>query len=141
MKAFVTTGQIRNGLLQIRNRPGLNAWAAHQRDGEMVVTIERAHATRSLDANALYWAGHVQPLAEYTGYTPLEVHAYLKKRFLPNQHLMIQNAHGEVIDESDIEPTTTTLNTVEFSDYLHQIQEWALTELGVECGSNQGGVG
>lgn len=138
MKKFQTTAAIKAGKISIRNSGTLKAWVATQRDGEYSVVIERVHATRSLDANACYWAGFVAPLAEHTGYDGLEIHQYLKKRFLPNQHLMIQNAAGEIVDETDLEPTTTTLTKVEFSEYLSAIETWALTELGVRCGCEDG---
>ena len=50
---------------------------------------------------------------------------------------MIQNRQGEIIEESDLEPTTTILTMLQFSEYLTQIAAWALTELGVYCGSNE----
>lgn len=137
MKPFVTSGRVEGGHLKIRNQRALKAEFQKWKDGEVTVTIERAHATRSLDANALYWVGYVQPLSEHTGYTPMEIHAYLKKKFLPNQHLMIQNAAGEIVDETDLEPSTTKLNNVEFSEYLHLIQAWAAEALGIDLGSNR----
>lgn len=106
-------------------------------DGAVVVEVKTPKAKRSNQANRLYWAGYVQPIAEHTGYDKLAIHSYLKKRFLPNQHLMIQNAAGEIIDETDIEPTTTKLSKQDFADYLAAIQAWAVSELGVDVGSNQ----
>lgn len=135
MKAWETTGYVEGGVLKIRNRKHLAEHFKTWRNCEVVVRIEKAHAIRSLESNALYWAGFVHPLSEFTGYTPSEIHAYLKKRFLPNQHMMITNAKGEIVDESDIEPTTTKLNKVEFSDYLRDIKIWALEDLGLELGS------
>jgi hypothetical protein len=70
----------------------------------------------------------------YTGYSPQWIHAYLKKRFLSPNHLLIADGQGVVVDEADLEPTTTTLNKLQFSEYLHQIEEFAL-ELGVYVGS------
>lgn len=141
-QAFVTTGRIERGQLKIRNRRLLDRWATQQKDGEYTVTIQRAHATRSLEQNALYFAGYVNPLADHTGYSVQEMHAYLKARFLPAQKrrtktLLLQNRQGEVIDEHVIDlSTTTTLNKVEFSDYLSAIEVFA-AELGVEVGSNR----
>ncbi len=136
-KAYVTTGRVEKGALKIRNRARMDAFFKNVRDCEVTVTIEKAHATRSADQNALYWAGYIQPLSDYTGYTPLEMHAYLKKRFLPTKQLLIQDANGVVVDETAIEAlSTTTLNKVEFGEYLHEIEAFAL-ELGVTVGSNR----
>ncbi len=105
------------------------------------MVIERVKATRNLEQNRLYWAGFVRPLSEHTGYTPGEMHEYLKTRFLPPERrlmktLLLQNAQGEIIDERQIDlSTTTVLNKIEFSDYLHEIQVFA-GELGVIVGSN-----
>jgi len=73
------------------------------------------------------------------------MHAYLKARFLPPERrvskmLLLHNANGEVIDEYEIDlSTTTTLNKIEFSEYLHAIQVFA-GELGVIVGSKDGGI-
>ena len=143
-QAFVTTGRIEKGELKVRNRRSLDAWSKQQRDGEYTVTIERAHATRSLEQNKAYWAGFVKPLSEHTGYTPNELHAYLKSRFLPTHKrqtktLLLHNRQGEVIDEYEVDlSTTTTLNRVEFGEYLHDISVFA-AELGVTVGSSREG--
>ena len=141
-KPFVTTASIKQGKLGVRNRAALEQWASSERDGEYTVTVERLHAIRSLESNALYWAGYVTPLSEHTGYTRDEMHAYLKARFMPTQKrrrktLLLHNQHGEIIDEYEIDlSTTTTLNKLEFSDYLRDIGIFA-GELGVEVGTNR----
>lgn len=142
MTGFVTTGRVVDGKLKVRNREMFEAWAHSQRNGAVIITIERAHATRSLEANALYWIGYVRPLSEYTGYTPNEMHAYLKARFFPShkrrsKRLVLHNREGQVIDECDIDlSSTTTLTNVEFGDYLNDIREFAQS-LKVEVGSNR----
>lgn len=134
-KELASSGFIKAGVLMIRNRRQLDKALARWKDGEVTITIEQAHATRSLEQNALYWVAYVNPLAEYTGYSPKWMHAYLKKRFLPSRRLLIQDKHGVVVDERDIDAlTTTTLNKVDFGEYLHAIEEFAL-ELNVTVGS------
>ena len=141
-KPFVTTAQIESGVIRVRNRPALEAWAKCERDGEYIATFERQHATRSLEVNSLYWVGYVKPLSEHTGYTANEMHAYLKARFLPSHKrqmktLLLHNTAGELIDECEIDlSTTTTLSTLEFSDYLHEIGVFAAS-LGVDVGSHR----
>lgn len=141
MKTFVTTGCVEGGVLRIRNRAKLEAEFKTWKDGEVTVTIERAHATRSLDQNALYWAGYVQPIADYTGNSVDWTHAYLKNRFLPKQRIeIVDRKTGVVVDEQDLaQLTTTTLNRVEFSEYLKAIEEWVLDEFhgAVEVGSSR----
>lgn len=142
-KGFTTTAVIEKGVLKMRNRPKLEAWAKQQRDGEYTMTLERHVAIRNLEQNALYWAGFVKPLADEFGWTQNDMHAYLRQRFLPAhkrhvKHLALVNRRtGEYVDEMEIDlSTTTTLNKVEFSEYLRDIQVWA-GEQGVEVGSNR----
>ena len=133
---YSTLGVIKNGQLKMQGRALFKQAIARFPDGVVVVEI-RTNTKRTTLINRLYWSGYVHPLAEHTGYDKLAIHGYLKKRFLPNQHLMIQNTAGEVIDETDIEPTTTRLSQREFSDYLAAIEAWAVGELGVIVGSNR----
>lgn len=134
---FVTSGRAEKGKLALRNREALDAWAKKLGTGEIIVTFEKAHATRSVDQNALYWAGYIKPLCDHTGYTAMEMHAYCKGRFLPKRHLLIQDTRGQVVEETDIDSITTTrLNKVEFGDYLREIEAFALG-LGVTVGSNR----
>ena len=127
----------------MRNRRAIEAWAKRQRDGEYTATFERLHATRSLDQNALYFAGFVKPLADEFGWTQNDMHAYLKARFLPEHKrktktlTMINRRTGEVIDQLVVDLSSTTqLNKIEFGEYLRDIQVWA-GEQGVEVGSNR----
>jgi len=137
MQEYVCTGHVTDGTLTIAHRQKLIKTLQRWKDGEVVITIERVHATRSLEQNALYFAGYVKPLADHTGYDPRWIHAYLKKRFLPAKHLVIQDRHGVVVTEEDVAALTTTqLNKNEFSEYLQAIEGWA-AELGVVVGSNR----
>lgn len=143
MKPFITTAVVKDGKIAVRNRPLLERWASMERDGEYTVVIERQHATRSLDQNAVYFAGFVKPLADEFGWTTNDMHEYLKRRFLPQHRRkekrldMVNRKTGEVIDSMYLDlSTTTTLNKVEFSEYLRDIQVWA-AEHGVTVGSNR----
>lgn len=132
--SLVFGGRVTRGKLRVRR------WVSHlpMADGDVLITIERVRATRSLEANALYWAGYIAPLADYTGYTPKQMHAYCKQRFLPKQVIVIVDRQtGEVVDQADLAHlTTTTLTPQEFSDYLHDIADFAET-LQVEVGTNR----
>lgn len=142
MKPFVTSGLVEAGVLKaLRNRKALDAWAVELHDAEIIVTFEKAHATRNVDQNALYWVGYVNPIAEYTGNSPKWVHAYLKSKFLPKQRItIVDKKTGVIVDECDLEQlTTTVLTKLEFSDYLSDIAEWVAEEFHgqVVVGSNR----
>lgn len=142
-KPFITTAFKKGDVYKLRNRKELDRWMQLQRDGEFTVTFERAHATRTLEQNSLYFSGFVRPLAEEFGWTMQDMHEYLKQRFLPTQKrklktlTLVNRRTGEVVDEITIDmSTTTSLNKIEFSDYLRDIQVWA-HEQGVDVGSNR----
>ena len=131
MTPFVTTGHIVSGVLKVRNLKALKAHVHGWRNGEVIIRISRAMATRSLDQNAWYWSQIVGLIAEHTGYTPDETHEVLKQMFLPKT-LAIQDGNGEVINELVIGGTTTSLNRLEFGDYCERIRLWAWESLGVD---------
>lgn len=93
--------------------------------------LVKKKATRSLPANAYYWACVVGTLAEHTGYTPDEMHEVLKAKFLPKT-LAVQDKNGEIVGEFVIGGSTVKLNTTEFSDYVRDIKTWAREQLDVE---------
>lgn len=126
----MTSGHVTAGKLEIRNRAMVRAQLQRMRDGEVRITIERAHATRSSQANRYYWGVVVELLAEHTGYTPDEIHEVLKAKFLPKK-LAVTDGNGEIKGEFVVGGTTTKLNKVEFGEYVTQIRQWALEDLDV----------
>lgn len=126
----VTSGLVNRGRLKVRVTPAFTADLKSFRDGPVTVRIERKRASRSLQANAYYWAVVVAHLSEHTGHTPEELHEYLKARFLPKT-LAIANGNGEIVDEFVIGGTTTKLDVVQFYEYVQEIKQWALDSLGV----------
>ena len=141
MKDIILTGFVKSHRLTLRNRARLDEALREWRNVEVIVTIAQAHATRSLDQNALYWVGYVHPIAEYTGHPVTWVHAYLKQKFLPKQRIeIVDKRSGVVVDEQDLSQLTTTqFNKVEFGEYLHDIEEWVLDTFHGEVivGSNR----
>jgi len=133
MDRYDTSGIIREGALKVRHRERFDQAMKEMPVGEVIISIRHARATRSLVQNALYWSGYIAPLAEYTGYSAIFMHAYLKKRFLTPTHLIISDPNGVIVDETDLEPTTTTLTKNEFAMYLMNVEEFALS-LGVTVG-------
>lgn len=135
------TGCVKDGVLKLRNGKRAAEEFQNWTDCEVTVTVEKAHATRNLDQNALYWAGYVNPIADYTGNSAKWVHAYLKSKFLPKQRIeIVDKKTGVVVDEQDLaQLTTTELNKIEFGEYLNDIKEWADEEFhgAVTCGSKR----
>ena len=123
--ARVFTGRITAGKLHVRG------WKALElRDGEVLITIERARATRSLEQNRYYFGVVLRLLSEHTGYTVDELHEYCKLRFNAKR-VSFCDADGVVKDEDRIGQSTTKLNRVTFGEYCEAIRQWAAADLGV----------
>jgi hypothetical protein len=130
MTEVVTTGAIRKGRLEVRNRKSFAAAIKRMRDGEVDITVSRHAATRSQQQNRFYWGVIVDLLSDHTGYTPDEVHELLKARFIPKK-LAVCDGNGEIVGEYVIGGTTTKMNKIEFGEYVESIRRWAAEELGV----------
>lgn len=126
---IVMPAQLSGGKLTL-NRERLQALLAGRRDGDLTLTFERRHATRSAAQNAWYWACILPALADYTGYTIDEMHEFCKRRFNAKQ-VIVTNAHGEIVDEERIGQTTTLLNKLTFGEYCESIRQWAAAELDI----------
>ncbi|HEX2594728.1 MAG TPA: recombination protein NinB [Rhizomicrobium sp.] len=124
---LIIQAQLVNGRLKV-NRNRLRKLLATRRDCELEIVIERKHATRSLAANAFYWAGVIGTISEYTGYTPEEVHEFCKARFLPKK-VTLADKNGEVAEEIVIGTSTTKLNKLQFGEYIEAIRQWAAETL------------
>jgi hypothetical protein len=123
---FDTIGRVVDGELKILNVSRLRDWA----DCDVTVVVERFHATRSLDQNAMYHGLIVRMLSEHTGFTHDEMHEVLKAKFLP-KHLSVPNQNGEIVGEFVIGGSTTKLNKLEFGEYCDSIVRWAAEDLGL----------
>ncbi len=121
--------QLVNGGLKL-NRVRLAKLLKGRRDAELVLMLERKHATRSLSQNAFYWAGVIGSISEYTGYTPEEVHEFCKAKFLPNR-VTLADKNGEVVEEIVIGKSTTALNKIQFGEYIEAIRQWAAETLSL----------
>jgi len=126
--AHIEDGRLKVGLRALQLlREAVKGW----RRCPVTVTIEKQHATRSLNANAYYWGVVVAYIAEHTGHTPEETHAVLKTMFLPKRLAML-GRNGELHQELVIGGSTTTLNKVEFYEFCERIREFAREKLDVD---------
>lgn len=130
MSEIVTTGSVRHGRVQMRNRTAVMAQLARMKDCELVITFTPRRAARSDLQNRWYWGVIVELLSEHTGYTPDEIHEVCKAKFLPKR-LAVSDGNGEIKGEFVIGGTTTRLNKHEFGEYCEAIRRWAADDLGV----------
>lgn len=130
MTEYVAGGIVEGGKLKLRNQKAFAAAMDTFVDGEVIVTIARARATRSQLQNAWYFGQILRLLSEHTGYTVEEMHEYCKGRFNAKT-VVIVDEHGEVKDENKIAVSTSRLNKVTFGEYCESIRIWAATDLHV----------
>lgn len=131
MKEYIASGVITAGKLRVKQQADFEAAMRQFRDGDVSVTVERKHATRSEQQNRWYWSGILAALSEHTGYTVDEMHEYCKDRFNAKT-ISIVDGHGEVKDEQRIGQSTTKLNRLTFGEYCENIRMWAASELGID---------
>jgi hypothetical protein len=130
MPEIVTTGFVRRGRLEMRNRKTVTAQLRRMKDCEVVITIESRKAARSQLQNRYYWGVVVDLISQHTGYSPEELHELLKAKFLPKK-LAVCNGIGEIQGEFVIGGSTTKLNKIEFGEYMDAIKQWAAESLDV----------
>jgi hypothetical protein len=131
-KTFCTTGRIENGKLYMRNRKGMDAELAVE-DGEVVITIERAHAHRSAAQNAYHWGVVIPRIQDAfkkkgieAGDRPDVTNEVLKAQFMDPQLVSRGRIRGFISDTGLLIGThTSDLNKLEFIEYLERIAEHA----------------
>lgn len=80
--------------------------------------IKAVKTTRSTLQNNYYWGVVIKIISDELGYTPDEVHEILRYKFL-----FVQGEFPYV-------RSTTSLNTVEFEEYMINIRMWASLQFG-----------
>lgn len=93
-------------------------------NGEYIVTINRIKSPRSIPQNKLYWLW-LKLIAEETGHTDNDLHAYFKAMFLKKQYKVLFN------EQVEIEASTTRLSTKDFTTFLDKISLFASETLGI----------
>ncbi len=89
------------------------------------VVVDEEKQTRSNNQNRYYWSCIIQPISDYTGYTPDEVHEILLDKFADKKEVKIK-------DETHLIPMRShKMKTDSFEKYVEQIRVWASTELGL----------
>lgn len=90
---------------------------------EIIIHKKKKH--RSVQQNRYYWL-LMGMVSDHTGYTPDEVHAILKSKFLKVEKV---NENTGVVYEYI--KSTTELSTVEYMDYLEDVRRFGSEEFGI----------
>lgn len=88
------------------------------------VAVNKVKSIRSISQNSTYWMW-LKCIEDETGMEKADLHQYFGERFLTPETALI---FGVEIERT---PTTTKLNTAEFTAYLEKIEVFASRELGI----------
>jgi len=107
-----------------------DAFQRHLRtlNGKSVSLEVKPGGSRSTQQNRYLWGVVYKILSDYTGYTVEEMHEYCKMKFLP-KHIDITNKRTGEIDSQTVGGSTVKLTTIEFAEYVGQLQK-----LGADLG-------
>jgi hypothetical protein len=88
-------------------------------DGQRVrLTVSKASEKRSTNANGYLWGVCYEAIAEWSGYTPEEVHALCKAMFIEPRPL---NLGGKVVEIR----STAGMDSARFSAYVENVKRFA----------------
>lgn len=138
--SFTTTFRVEAGKMTVRNLPAMAKEISTWKDGEGLMRLERAKATRTAAQNAYLWAVINKDVwtkpnvsgrsLQEDGWTIEDVHEFLKARFLP-KHLCVVDHNGEVLDDLVVGGSTVKLSKEAFTEYVANIQQWASEKFGI----------
>lgn len=128
-RTYCTTGRVDKGQLYMRNKRAMQEALASWKPGEVVITIERAHAHRSTAQNAYYWSVVIPRIQEAfkkkgieAGDRPDVTNEVLKAQFMDPQLVSRGRIRGFLSDTGLLIGThTSDLNKLEFIEYLERI--------------------
>lgn len=134
-KTYCSTGHVKDGLLYIRSKRQMDTEIKSWKDGEVLITVERAHAHRSQAQNAFYWSvvipriqGAFAKKGIEAGERPDVTNEVLKAQFMDPGLVSKGRIRGFLSDTGLLIGThTSDLNKLEFIEYLERIVDHAAT--------------
>jgi hypothetical protein len=120
----VFLGKAKNGTLNLQCPDTFRKYLYSLNDKDVECIVRLPRKDRSIDENAYYWKIVVGLISEHTGYTPDEVHEFLKLKFLSK--IIVMAGQDERIPRS-----STELSTLEWEKWMTEVREWAAQELGL----------
>lgn len=121
---LVASARVDGGKLLILNRRKFDQIIATWKNCPAFVTVERAHATRSLKQNNYYNTVVVPRCAAALKQNTKVTHELLKAQFLPHDRAT-DGTNGTLVNGLVLGGSTTKLNKLEFIEYLEAIVMWA----------------
>jgi hypothetical protein len=120
----VWLAKVEKGNLIIQDPSRFNAYLASLGKQPVDIVVRTWKKPRSNQENRYYFGVVVNLISEHTGYTPDEVHEFLKLKFLSK--IIVMAGKDERIPRS-----STELSTIEWEKWMTEIREWAAQELSL----------
>lgn len=132
-RAYCSTGHIKDGQLYIRSKRQMDDEIRQWKDGEVTITVERAHAHRSNAQNAYMWSVVIPRIQDAfkkkgiaAGEDPNVTNEVLKAQFMDPGLVSKGRIRGFLSDTGLLIGThTADLNKLEFIEYLERIVDHA----------------
>ena len=113
-------GKVRKGKFIPHDIPSFKLAFAKLEGKDVEVTVAQRKKHRSNEQNSYYWGVVIELISAETGFTPQEAHDAMRVKFL-----------SDMSGDMPRIRSTTELTTVEFMDYIAQIQQFASEFLGI----------
>lgn len=114
MKENKFIGEIKKGKLNLDDKERFVEFL-YTLSGRVELTLKKFEPTRSISFNR-YYRLYLRIIEQETGDSHDDLHEFFKQKFLQPRFKIIQN------EEIKFPPSTTKLNTKEFSEYITKIQ-------------------
>lgn len=106
---------VKDSKIYFDNREYFDLYVGTLEGQKVTVVVKKLKKLRSLKSNAYYWV-YLGLIAEETGNDMNDLHNYFKDKHLPKKEIYIQG------EPKLVAPSTTTLSTVEMSEYIRAIE-------------------
>ena len=120
--------RIDNGKLILKEKDIFKKEIIRYEGKEVIITIgPKDYSERSLQQNKYYWGVVIKMLCEHTGHSEEEMHDIMKSKFLKKFcDIKVKDEKGvEKIERYTIVRSSTSLNTVEWEDYMDDCRKFA----------------
>jgi hypothetical protein len=124
------SGHVADGKVKIRDRPLFLKYLASLEGKAVQITVGREVRRRTLPQNAYLWGVVYKLISETTGHTPDELHAAFKYMYSPKA----------VVGSLVVPKSTRTHDTLEMTEYIERIRQWAVETLGMNIPDPEQGV-
>ena len=121
-------GEVKEGKIVLDNPSRLATYLSGLM-GQVVLSVKPFKETRTDKQNALYWA-YMTEMGRVSGYSKEEMHEVMKRKF----NVKTVEVAGEVYE---VGGSTTRMTTAEFTEYVRQVEQFALEQFDLILNENE----